>query len=319
LAEGKEKKKKGKFKAFLKAFAIILVISIAALMYGYISFEMQKIRGLSATPFEDWRSYVSYLMSKIPFVNRYIHYEPLEILTPSRYFEETLSKALERSNQILSEAENKYQEAIREEQFVKNMRQTVLDMKDTWKEKLLALEIQLSTMKNSGDLDKIVELFTNGSPKDLANTLASEQLSSKTIAAALSRTPAEIRAEIIGELAKIDPDKSASITALIGSVEEITKSLEQTANALEKRFEELANQQASIIEAELIRKKAISYINEMSSEEIMKMIDLLSLDENSVITILSIIDVDKAKELLDCIKSKNPELFQRVVVKGVSL
>jgi len=319
LAEKKEEKKKGKLKAFLKVFAIILVISIVALMYGYISFEMQKIRGLSATPFEDWRSYVSYLMSKIPFVNRYIHYEPLKILTPSKYFEETLSRALERSNQILNEAQNKYQEAIREEQFVKNMRQTVLDMKDTWKEKLLALEIQLSMMKSPEDLDRIVELFTNGSPKDLASTLASEQLSSKTIAAALSQTPAEIRAEIVSELAKIDPDKSASITALMGSVEEITKSLEQTADALEKRFKELANQQASIIEAEFIRNKAISYINEMSSEEIMKMIDMLSLDENSVITILSIVNVNKAKELLDHIKSKNPELFQRVVIKGVSL
>jgi hypothetical protein len=57
----------------------------------------------------------------------------------------------------------------------------------------------------------------------------------------------------------------------------------------------------------------------MSDEEILNMIDSLSLDENAVLVLLSKLQSERTKEIMKKLKDRNERLFQKLVLRGVSL
>ncbi|MFN3284112.1 MAG: hypothetical protein ACK40Q_07780, partial [Pseudothermotoga sp.] len=105
----------------------------------------------------------------------------------------------------------------------------------------------------------------------------------------------------------------------IASVEELIKSLTENKKQLEEKQKQVTREFSLLIDAATIRDLSIEFINQFSDEQIIQMIDSLVLDENSVMAILSILKQERSKEILKKLKDQKPQLFQKLVLKGVTL
>lgn len=317
LAE-KEKRKR-KFAAFLKALAIVLFLGFTVLVYGYFAFEFQRLQGLGVRPIEDWRSYISFLLSKIPYVNRYVKYEPLQILVPSQYFERMASATNERVQQLLEQVRQEREQLERERQKLEAERKLILDMRKTWEEKNLQLEALLRKAQVPEDVEKVSQTIASADPAAIASVLASEKYTIESIAMALVKLDATTRADVISELGKLNPNKAAEIMNNIASFEQISKSLSELSKELEEKQRYINSQLSSLIEANTVQSLSTDFLRQMSDEEILDMIESLSLDENSVLVLFSKLEAERIKEIMKKLKERDEKLFQRLVLRGVSL
>ncbi|ABV34371.1 MULTISPECIES: hypothetical protein [Pseudothermotoga] len=314
-----KQKKKGRLKAFLKIIIVALFVSLTILIYGYFVFEYSRIKGLSANPVEDWKSYISFLLSKIPYVDRYVKYEPLQILSPSEYFEEISRAASTRAQQILEEAKSAKSQAEEQLKLVEAERKIVLQMRKEWEEKMLQLEANTGKLQSTEDIKKITETISSADPTGIAPVLASNAYTVDSIAAALSNLSPDLRADVLTELGKINPEKAAQVMNKIASVEEIISSLNERERQIEEKQKQLVNELSLMIDAKIIKDLSFDFIKQFTDEQILQMIDSLSLDENSVMIILTSLESERSKEILKRLKDEKPGLFQKLVLKGVSL
>lgn len=314
-----KEKRKGKLRAFLKALAIVLILGFTVLVYGYFAFEFQRLQGLGIRPIEDWRSYISFLLSKIPYVNRFIKYEPLQILLPSQYFERMASATTERVQQMLQQLKQEREQLEKERQKIEAERRLVLEMRKTWEEKNLQLEAALRKAQTPEDVEKVSQTIANADPAAIAPVLASESYSVESIALALLRLDATTRADVITELGKLNPNKAAEIMNNIASFEMISKGLGELNKQLEERQKQINAQLSSLIEASTIQTLSVEFLRQLSDNEILDMIESLSLDENAVMVLFSKLQPDRIKELMKKLKDRNEQLFQRLIVRGVGL
>ncbi|MEJ5229550.1 MAG: hypothetical protein WHT65_06075 [Pseudothermotoga sp.] len=318
MAEKKERKK-GRMKAFLRILLIAILIGFTVLVYGYFAFEYNRLKGFSFNPIQDWRSYIAFLMSKIPYVNKYVKYEPLQVLTAQEYFEEISKSAALRAQQILDEARKTMAQAQDQLKVVEAERQTVLKMRKEWEDKMLQVEAALKRLQSPEDIKKISETISSADPAAMAVVLASDEYSVDSIAAALVYLSSDLRADLLSELGKINAAKAAQVMNKIASVENIIGDLIEKEKQLEERQRQLVSELSSLIDARLIRDLAVQSLKDFTNDEILKMIDSLSLDENSVMVMLSFLSAERSKEILKQIKEQKPLLFQKLVLKGVSL
>lgn len=314
-----KEKKKGKLRAFLKALAIVLIIGFTVLVYGYFAFEFQRLQGLGIRPIEDWRSYISFLLSKIPYVNRFIKYEPLQILLPSQYFERMASATTERVQQMLQQLKQEREQLEKERQKIEAERRLVLEMKRAWEEKNLQLEAALKKVQTPEDVEKVSQTIANADPAAIAPVLASESYSVESIALALLRLDATTRADVITELGKLNPNKAAEIMNNIASFEMISKGLAELNKQLEEKQKQINAQLSSLIDASTIQTLSVEFLRQLSNDEILDMVESLSLDENAVMVLFSKLQTERIKELMKKLKERNEQLFHRLVVRGVSL
>lgn len=314
-----KQKKKGKLKTFLKIIIIAFFISLTVLVYGYFVFEYNRVKGFVMNPIEDWKSYFAFLLSKIPYVNKYVKYEPLQILSPQEYFQDISKAASQRAQQILEEARKAKSQADEQLRLVEAERKIVLEMRKNWEDKLLQLEAAIKKLQSPEDIKKISETISSADPAAIAPVLASNEYSVDSIAAALTNLSSDLRADILTELGKLNPAKAAQVMNKIGSIEEIIKDLSENKKQLEEKQKQIANEFSLLIDAKIIRDFSIQFINQFTDEQILQMIDSLVLDENSVMAILSVLKQERSKEILKKLKDQKPELFQRLVLKGVNL
>ncbi len=314
-----EKRRSKGFIVFLKAFLIALFVGFTILVYGYFVFEYNRLKGINIQPFEGWRSYVSFLISKIPYVNRFVKYEPLKIMTPGLYFEESATAAVERVRQILAEIQAESQQLAQDFQTLETSRKAVLELRKAWEEKNLEMDMLLRRLRTPEDVKKVADTLKQADPANAAVILASERFSVVSIAAAMQSIDATTRSDILSELGKIDADKAAEVMNELGSIEKILADLDRLNKDLEKKRQELNKYEASLMEAELLKKVAIEALQAMNEQQILKMIDSLSLDEVSVMTLFSHLPIEKVRELLKQIRDQKPELFERIVARGVGL
>lgn len=314
-----KQKKKGKLKTFLKIIIIAFFISLTVLVYGYFVFEYNRVKGFVMNPIEDWKSYFAFLLSKIPYVNKYVKYEPLQILSPQEYFQDISKAASQRAQQILEEARKAKSQADEQLKLVEAERKIVLEMRKNWEDKLLQLEAAIKKLQSPEDIKKISETISSADPTAIAPVLVSNEYSVDSIAAALTNLSSDLRADILTELGKLNPAKAAQVMNKIGSIEEIIKGLSENKKQLEEKQKQIANELSLLIDARIVRDFSIQFINQFTDEQILQMIDSLVLDENSVMAILSILKQERSKEILKKLKDQKPELFQRLVLKGVNL
>jgi flagellar motility protein MotE (MotC chaperone) len=317
LAEAQKKKKR--FAAFMKAFAIVLFLGFTVLVYGYFAFEFQRLQGLGVRPIEDWRSYISFLLSKIPYVNRYVKYEPLQMLYPSQYFERMASATTQRVQQLLQQLNQEREQLERERQQLEAQRRLVLEMRKTWEDKNLQLEAALKRIQVPEDVEKVSQTIASADPAAIASVLASEKYSVESIAMALSKLDATTRADVISELGKLNPNKAAEVMNNIASFELVSKNLSELHKQLEERQRYINSQLSSLIEANVVQTLSVEFLRQMSDEEILNMIDSLSLDENAVLVLFSKLQSERTKEIMKKLKDRNERLFQKLVLRGVSL
>lgn len=314
-----KEKKKGRLRAFLKALAIVLILGFTVLVYGYFAFEFQRLQGLGIRPIEDWRSYISFLLSKIPYVNRFIKYEPLQILLPSQYFERMASATAERVQQMLQQLKQEREQLERERQKIEAERRVVVEMKRTWEEKNLQLEAALRKAQTPEDVEKVSQTIASADPAAIAPVLASETYSAESIALALLRLDATTRADVITELGRLNPNKAAEIMNNIASFEMISKGLAELNKQLEEKQKQINAQLSSLIEASTIQILSVEFLRQLSDSEILDMVESLSLDENAVMVLFSKLQPERIKELMKKLKDRNVQLFQRLILRGVSL
>ncbi|WP_041082621.1 hypothetical protein [Thermotoga profunda] len=314
-----KQKKKGRLKAFLKIIIIAIFISFTVLVYGYFVFEYNRIKGLSMNPIEDWKSYFAFLLSKIPYVNKYVKYEPLQILSPAEYFQDISKAASQRAQQILEEAKKTKTQAEEQLKLVEAERKIVIEMRKNWEDRLLQVEAAIKKLQNPEDIKKISETISNADPAAIAPVLASDAYTIDSIAAALTGLSSDLRADVLTELGRLNPAKAAQVMNKIASVEGILRDLEERQKQLEQRQKQITEELSSLIDAKVVKDLSIEFLNQFTDEQILQMIDSLSLDENSVTVILSILKQERSKEILKKLKDQKPELFQKLVLKGVNL
>lgn len=215
--------KKGKAKRVIITLMVLFVFIILALIYGYIDFEFKKIGESGVTPLSDWRSYVSYLLEKVPVIKNYVEYTPRQVIKPQQYYSEIYETyiqkieedrlALERKAAQLDSFENELEQLS----GTLNARREELDLKE---ERLVSeMTAWESTKERFQDL---ANWFENGDEALLAQAIASDEIDVEEIVGGLRLIDPGIAAAIVGELAQINQDKAGRILANL-SGKEVTR------------------------------------------------------------------------------------------------
>lgn len=222
MAKTAAPKKKGKGKAVFLIITVLLVFGLLALIYGYIDFEFNKIGEAGVTPLSDWRSYLAFLLSKIPFVKNYIKYEPRQIIKPSTYYTEIYEAYIEKIDKDRQELEKRASELNQTDQKQRALqaelsaRTQELNLKE---ERLLA-EIQSWQDQNS-KFQQFADWLTESEAVQMAEALRSTSISVEEIVSGLRLVDAAIAAEIVGALALVDSNKAAQVLANLAGKEVI--------------------------------------------------------------------------------------------------
>jgi len=215
--------KKGKAKRVIITLMIVFVFIILALIYGYIDFEFKKIGETGVTPLSDWRSYISYLLEKVPVVKNYVEYTPRQVIKPQQYYSEIYETYIQKIEEDRQSLEQKAQELDAFEINLEQLQGTLTARKEELdlKEERLVSEMTAweSTKERFQDL---ADWFANGDVALLAQAIASDEIEVEEIVGGLRLIDPGIAAAIVGELAQINQDKAGRILANL-SGKEVTR------------------------------------------------------------------------------------------------
>ncbi|HPE68882.1 MAG TPA: hypothetical protein P5560_12660 [Thermotogota bacterium] len=216
----RKKSKKGR-NIFLVVL-ILAVLGILALIYGYIDFEFKKLGESGVTPLSDWRSYLAFLMSKVPVIKNYVEYTPRAVIQPQKYYTEIYEAYVEKI-----EADRAYLEK----------RNSDLN---AYEQQLVAYDSQLKSRGNELDLreerlesewrswtdqkarfEELGSWFANADEELIAPALASDEVSVDELVGGLRLIDPGIAADIVGQLAQVNADKAALVIARLAGKEVI--------------------------------------------------------------------------------------------------
>ena len=215
--------KKGKAKRVIITLMVVFVFIILALIYGYIDFEFKKIGETGITPLSDWRSYISYLLEKVPVVKNYVEYTPRQVIKPQQYYSEIYETYIQKIEEDRAALEEKAEQLDAFENDLDQLQGTLTARKEELdlKEERLVSEMTAweSTKERFQDL---ADWFANGDVALLAQAIASDEIDVEEIVGGLRLIDPGIAAAIVGELAKINQDKAGRILANL-SGKEVTR------------------------------------------------------------------------------------------------
>jgi len=215
--------KKGKAKRMIIVVMMVFIIGILALIYGYIDFEFKKLGESGVTPLTDWRSYLSYLLEKVPVVGNYVQYTPRDVIKPQKYYSEIYETYIQKIEDDRLLLEDKATELSAFQSELDTFRSTL----DARQQELNLKEERLVSEMTSWDSTKqryeeLASWLSNGDEKLLAQALASDQIDVEEIVGGLRLVDPGIASAIVGELATIDQNKAGKILANL-SGKEVTK------------------------------------------------------------------------------------------------
>lgn len=215
--------KKGKAKRVIITLMVVFVFIILALIYGYIDFEFKKIGETGITPLSDWRSYISYLLEKVPVVKNYVEYTPRQVIKPQQYYSEIYETYIEKIEEDRVALEQKakqlnaFEEELNQLQGTLAARQEELDLME---ERLVSEKTAWESTKER--FQNLADWFENGDVALLAQAIASDEIGVEEIVGGLRLIDPGIAASIVGELAQINQDKAGRILANL-SGKEVTR------------------------------------------------------------------------------------------------
>lgn len=218
-----KKKRRGRGKTILIIVLTLFVLAMLALIYGYIDFEFKKIGESGITPLSDWRSYLAYLMNKVPIINQYVEYQPRQVIKPSTYYTEIYESYIEKIEKDRIEIEERFKELEMKENDMKsfqaelNAKKQELDLKEE------KLETEITSWQDRQTrLEQLADWFSNSDVQNIATAIASQEISVEEIVNALRLVEPGIAADIVGNLALTDQDKAGQILARLAG-KEVTK------------------------------------------------------------------------------------------------
>jgi len=206
--------KPGKAKRIIITLLVIFVFILLALIYGYIDFEFKKIGESGITPLSDWRSYLSYLLEKVPIVKNYVEYTPRDVIKPQQYYSEIYETYIEKIEEDRMALENKAQEMSTFETQLNQLQRTL----NSRKEELDLQEERLTSEMTAWESTKqryqeLANWLENGDEIMLAQAIASDEIDVESIVGGLRLIDPGIAADIVGQLAQINQEKAGQILA----------------------------------------------------------------------------------------------------------
>jgi len=269
--------------------------------------------------FRDWRSYIAYVLSKIPYVKDRIEYTPLRIGDPGQYYREVLSGVVEDIGKKLEEVEMKERVVEEKEKEYERLIETLKGMEKRWKEEFK----KLRKLKDAYDeLQKRIEdlrrIMRAADPDELSAVLVQDNMTATTIAAALKGLPDDLKAEMIQAIARRDPKKAADVTALLGSIEEKIEEVKEERESLLKLLDEVAKEKADLIKKDIMVEIVGSYLSNLSSRDVVKMMIDLGLDIDTIAALISSMPMAKAREVLSILQQEHPDVFKGIIERGVT-
>ncbi|BBE32144.1 hypothetical protein OSSY52_22850 [Tepiditoga spiralis] len=210
-------KKKGGIKTIIIFFIIGLVVAVALLFVGYISFEFNRLSYMNLNLKSDWRSYLAYLTKDIPYVNKMVKYEYLKvgdpILLQTKLIEEK-QKAIEDEKKKLEAQKKEMQKLL--EKITKDSSDLILKKEEV--QKLSSeYEKKINDYNNYNNrVKKIAEWLSSSTPSKIIKALQQSQVKIDLIVDALYILQPSIVGELLDAMSEVNPDKAAQIISKLG-------------------------------------------------------------------------------------------------------
>jgi len=210
-----------RIKVLFKIIVVLLLLLLILFFGGYYVFETYRLRNETVIPFADWRSYVSFLMSKIPYVKRFVEYEPMRLLPPGEYFEDDFKAYEMRLKKMMEEIEIRRKEIEESMKKIESEREKLERLKMEVEKERADLEREKREWRDRKKrLEKMAEWISASEPSKIVSALSSDNVSVELIADVLRFLSNDTAAEILQALSEINPEKAASVVALIGKGED---------------------------------------------------------------------------------------------------
>ena len=313
----KKKKKKGRI---IKALFFAVFFALILLVFHYLYFEMSRIEGYNVKLFQDWKSYVAYVFSKIPFLKERVQYQPLMIGSASKHYEIVFSGTVKEISEKLKELERREKEVERLRTEYEKLIEVLGDLKKTWEDEMKELQMQKEAyVEGKSKIEDLAKLLRSSDPEGIAKTIAQETLDVETLSAALKLLPEDVSAEIVQELSKIDPEKSAQILKEMGGVDRIYQKMDEERKRLEDLLKKTIYEMEKLVNTKALKENLENYLDELSAEDIVKLMVDLNLDVDTIGAILSLLTSSKFGDVMSILQNEHPEIFKAVVERGVRM
>ncbi|PLV56791.1 MotE family protein [Thermotoga sp. SG1] len=296
-------------KGFFVAFLVTLLVLIILFMYGYISFEINRMYGGRMSPFEDWRSYIAFLASKVPFLKDRITYQPLRAENPAEYYSRIYQRYIEIYTQKIEELTRKERE-IEEKMKVLETQKTVVDRT---LEEVQSLKSQLIEEKNrlesyKKQVDDLINVLLNADPRNLANTL--NNVDDKTLAVIFKRSDPTYAGEFLEALSGVNPQKAARVMEMMVGVESTIERLESLMEQAKSSMEEMTKKETQLFSRETYLKVVADALNNVSPDVAVEFLKKENVDPETLRIILSMMDRERASALVQYIVQNAMELLE---------
>ncbi|MBM7558929.1 hypothetical protein [Marinitoga litoralis] len=214
-----ENQKPGRIKRILTLFFWSIFITIIIIILVYLNFEFNRLKTLNLSIQNDWKSFVAYMLQKVPVLKDRVKYEYLDIGN-SYFIQEQLIK------ERLLEIDKKTQEINSQLEELKKLSSQIsieasnlaIEKEKFEKEKKLFEDEKRIFEDYNSRIEKLSQWFASSTPAQIAVALSRDEVSIDLIVNALLKLPSDTAAEIIQSLAQINPTKAANVISKIGEV-----------------------------------------------------------------------------------------------------
>lgn len=290
-------------------FVLVLLLSVL-LMYGYLKFELEKVYGEDFRLFQDWRSFVAFLLSKIPFLGERIEYKPMKMMSPKEYYSSVLRDYVKTYDEKLSEVLKREEEVEKKEKVLKMEESVLANLKEEWQKKREELAVKEKSLEEyEKKIEDITKILLEADPEELSTMMNSEELSPVTLAVILKKVPPDVSAEFLQALTKINPEKAASVVKEMVSVEKIKENLKNLLEETKRSLEDLIRKEGELFDKKKYLEVVAGVLKDMEDTLIVDFLKVLKIDAETFRLLLTKLPQDRAEEILKIVYRDYPELL----------
>ena len=290
-------------------FVLVLLLSVL-LMYGYLKFELEKVYGEDFRLFQDWRSFVAFLLSKIPFLGERIEYKPMKVMSPKEYYSSVLRDYVKTYDEKLSEVLKREEEVEKKEKVLKMEESVLANLKEEWQKKREELAVEEKSLEEyEKKIEDITKILLEADPEELSTMMNSEELSPVTLAVILKKVPPDVSAEFLQALTKINPEKAASVVKEMVGVEKIKENLKNLLEETKRNLEDLIRKEGELFDKKKYLEVVAGVLKDMEDTLIVDFLKVLKIDAETFRLLLTKLPQDRAEEILKIVYRDYPELL----------
>jgi len=290
-------------------FVLVLLLSVL-LMYGYLKFELEKVYGEDFRLFQDWRSFVAFLLSKIPFLGERIEYKPMKMMSPKEYYSSVLRDYVKTYDEKLSEVLKREEEVEKKEKVLKMEESVLANLKEEWQKKREELAVEEKSLEEyEKKIEDITKILLEADPEELSTMMNSEELSPVTLAVILKKVPPDVSAEFLQALTKINPEKAASVVKEMVGVEKIKENLKNLLEETKRNLEDLIRKEGELFDKKKYLEVVAGVLKDMEDTLIVDFLKVLKVDAETFRLLLTKLPQDRAEEILKIVYRDYPELL----------